>query len=218
MIERDLSLSKELASVLDRGSEPEICLMSSRYTSLVRVNLVLLKVFLDEKKYPGIMVTIDRPHQYISHLLQLHGIDQSRLTFLDAISKYASDTKGGVRCGEYEDGPFYIERLPEYLAGSDPRRTSSVDINAVNFIIVDNVSTLLTYNSMDSLKEFFRRYVEVTRERTTGCPVTVFAMDKELHRGLFEFISTISTKVIDLTPDMRIGDVKDLRSHREGGV
>jgi hypothetical protein len=206
--ERDSALVKELAPMLEGRSEPTIYLMASKYTSLVRVNLVLLKAFLDEKKSSGVMITIDRPHQYASHLLQLHGIDQSGLTFLDAISSHASDTKAEVKGGQYSEGPFYIERLPAFMAGSDGVSPPGIDLVNVRFVIIDNVSTLLTYNSMESLKAFFSNYIDVMRKKASGNPITVFVMDKDLHGALFEFISGLAAKVIDLTPDMRIGDVE----------
>lgn len=208
MNENDITLARELDPILDDRPEPTIYLVSSKYTSLVRVNLVLLKTLLEWKKLPGVMITIDRPHQYVSHLLQLQGIDQSKLTFLDAISKHASDTKAGVKGSEYQGGPFYIENLPAFIAGTDGGSPSFVDIRSVRFVIIDNVSTLLTYNSMESLKEFFTNYVDVTRELAAGSLITVFVMDKDLHKSLFEYVLGMSAKVIELTPDMRIGEVR----------
>ena len=54
-------------------------LMVSKYTERTRVNLILLKFFLEEMNMRGIFITIDRPHQYIEYLLNLHGISQKKL-------------------------------------------------------------------------------------------------------------------------------------------
>ncbi len=87
--------------MIDVDESASVYLVHTKYTNLVRVNLVLLKAFLDEKHKRGLMITIDRPHQYVSHLMQLHGVDQTNLTFIDAISMHAADTKGGAVAPEF---------------------------------------------------------------------------------------------------------------------
>lgn len=207
--ERDLKLVDEIGGLIQPNGLPAVYILTSKYTNLVRINLVLLKAFLDSKRNKGMMITIDRPHQYISHLLQLHGIDQSKLLFIDAISNYASDTKASLTADAFQSGPFYIETLPDFIIscnGRDP--DSHLDLASTEFILMDNISTLLTYNSMESVKTFFSRYVGVLRERSSASLATLIVMDKELHADLYSFISPFAEKIIEISTDMKVSNVE----------
>ncbi len=208
MNEKDLQLVQIISSEIQTEGDSALYLISVKYTNLVRLNLVLLKALLEQKQKKGIMITIDRPHQYVSHLLQLHSIDQSNLTFVDAISIHSSDTKGGAVAAEFQKGPFHIEVLPEFIAGSNGSNPAIIsEFSHVEFVVMDNVSTLLTYNTMESVETFFAKYLDVVKNRATHRVITVLAMDKEVHSILFEFVSKIATKTIELSPDMKIQHV-----------
>ena len=205
--EKDLLLVHAVGAVIDADADASIYVLHAKYTNLVRVNLVLLKAFLEEKRKKGMMITIDRPHQYVSHLMQLHGVDQTNLTFIDAISTHSADTKGGAVAREFQRGPFHIETLPDFLTRPDNGSGLAVDMSKMDFVIIDNVSTLLTYNSMDSIKRFFVKYLDVLRSLRSEGIQTALVMDREQHPDLFEFVASLARKSIDLGPDMVVKQV-----------
>ncbi len=208
MNERDAQLVHTISAAIECDGGSSTFLVHARYTNLVRVNLVLLKALLEVKKLKGVMITIDRPHQYVSHLMQLHGVDQTNLLFVDTISSHSSDTKGGAVAPEFERGPFQIEMLPDYLSGSgDGGRKPALDMGQVEFVIIDNVSTLLTYNTMESIKKFFWKYRDTICKTSPKGIQTILVMDKDLHPDLFMFIAALSKKAIDLSPDFSIMSV-----------
>jgi hypothetical protein len=207
--EKDLELVHAVSSVLTGEEGPSIYLLHVKYTNLVRMNLVLLKAFLEDKKQRGLMITVDRPHQYLSHLMQLHGIDQANLVFIDAISLHSADTKGGAVAPEFQMGPFHIEALPGFLTKHEDDGSSfHIDMSKIEFVIIDNVSTLLTYNSMESIKRFFQNYVDVLKGMKSRGIQTALAMDREQHAELYEFISGLSRKSIELGQDMLVKGVR----------
>ena len=206
--ERDLRLVKKLSQRIKTNDVPSTFILTARYTNLVRVNLVLLKAYLDERRNRGLMITIDRPHQYISHLLQLHGIDQSGLVFIDAISGHSADTKAGMPSASFESGPFYIEKLPEFMVACNCSEIGgSVELREAEFILMDNIATLLTYNSMESVREFFDRYVSALKENANRPVTTLIVMDRNLHAELFAFLSGRADGVIEVTPDMELREM-----------
>jgi len=203
--EKDIQLARAIESEIPFESESFIVLLTTKYTNLVRVNLVVLKAFLDDKRKRGVIITIDRPYQYISHLLQLHGIDQANLTYVDVISSHASDSKGGAVTGRFQHSPFHIESLPDLLFSEESSEgPNSIDISCVEFVVIDNISTALTYNTMDSLKGCFSRYTELTRRHKSGPIITILVMDRELHSELFKVISEVSKITIDIGPDLTV--------------
>lgn len=206
--EKDQLLAHSINTILDDDSFSSLYVLNAKFTNTVRVDLVLLKVFLEVKHRKGLMITIDRPHQYVSHLMQLHGVDQTDLTFLDAISMHAADTKGGAVVPELQKGPFQIDTLPEYLANATHDGLEPViDTSNIEFVIIDNVSILQTYNTMDSIKRFLERYVEVSQSLRDGGIQTAVVIDRELHPDLFRFVSSLARKSIDISPDMVVKEV-----------
>jgi len=207
--EKDLELVHAVSSVLTGEEGSSIYLLHAKYTNLVRVNLVLLKAFLEDKKRRGLMITIDRPHQYLSHLMQLHGVDQTNLVFVDAISLHSSDTKGGEVAPEFQMGPFHIETLPDFLMKhGDGGSSFQIDMSTIDFVVIDNVSTLLTYNSMESIKRFFQRYIEVLKGVKSRGIQTALVMDRDQHTELYEYIYGLSRKSIELGQDMLVKGVR----------
>ncbi len=204
MNEKDLQLVHAVGTVIEVDADASIYVLHAKYTNLVRVNLVLLKAFLEEKRKRGMMITIDRPHQYVSHLMQLHGVDQTNLTFIDAISTHSADTKGGAVAPEFQRGPFHIETLPDFLMRPDNGAGLAVDLSKMDFVIIDNVSTLLTYNSMESIRRFFVRYLEVLRAISGQGIQTALVMDRDQYPQLFDFVASLARKSIDLGPDMLV--------------
>jgi len=214
--ERDIELARVIASEVETDGETPIYLLVTRYTSLVRLNLVLLKAFLDEKCMKGVVITLDRPHQYLSHLLVLHGVDTKNLRFIDAISVHSSDSKAGTSTSGFEQGPFHIESLPTYFCSpGDNRQVSLVDLSSTEFIIIDNVATLLAYNTMDSITGFFREYVRVLGGLNARPIVTAVVLDKDLHPDLYRFVLDISRKCMEIGPDMELRQISML-GPREG--
>jgi hypothetical protein len=206
--EKDLQLVHLISPIIDSDRGSSIYLFNIKFTNMVRLNLVLLKVLLEEQKRKGLMITIDRPHQYLSHLMQLHALDQTDLVFIDTISGHASDTKGGAAAPEFQNGPFQIDTLPDFLYGGGNGGTkSSLDMSKVEFVLIDNVSTLLTYNSMENVRRFLQKYTDIIGKTSPNGIQTVLVMDRDLHPDLFQFVSAFSKKAINFGPDMTIESI-----------
>jgi hypothetical protein len=217
--EKDIRLSHVISSIVGTEDGRRIYLLNIRHLNLVRVDLVLLKAFLEEKKMRGLLITVDRPHQYISHLLQLHGVEQANLIYLDTISSHAADTKGGAIAPEFQNGPFHVETLPDFLMERSPNQASlNIDVSSIDFIIIDNVATLLAYNTMDSVRSFFQRYVEVLKSIHSKGIWTALAVDRDLYPDLFKFIKELSSKMIVVSPDMVVEKVCELHEPAESLV
>ena len=110
---------------------------------------------------------------------------------------------------EFQMGPFHIEALPDFLMKHEDGGSSfQIDMSKIDFVIIDNVSTLLTYNSMASVKRFFQRYVDVLKSVKSRGIQTALVMDRDQHTELYEFISNLSRKSIELGQDMLVKGVR----------
>jgi len=78
------------------------------------IELVLLKALLGEGN-PGLFISVDRPHRYMAHLLDMHRIDHDGLQFLNVMSRFSPSNGGSASKVDFFDGPGHIDELPKAL-------------------------------------------------------------------------------------------------------
>ena len=103
--------------------------------------------FMLEKGQKGIYVTSSRPYRFISNEMKRISINTDNILFLDCISCMAGE-HGDGNC-TYVENPASLEEISMHI-GSLLGRIESDE----KFLIMDSISTLLIYNSLNSVKEF----------------------------------------------------------------
>jgi hypothetical protein len=158
MNKRDLELMESLKHELQNMEEGGVVVLDVNCTQFVRTNLILLQTLLGEMDKKGLFISVDRPHQYMVHLMKMHHVDTSRVAFIDAISRFSADRKqGSARVGILE-GPFNIDDLPKALMESGD--SHSIDPSQYDFAIIDNLAGLLLYNNFPKVERFFIEFVK----------------------------------------------------------
>ena len=147
------------------------------------VSLMLKK----EKK--GVYVTASRPYRFISKEMQRRNIKTEDVLFLDCISSMAGD-RGNGSC-IYVENPAALEEISMHISsllnkiGSDKK-----------FLIIDSISTLLIYNSTNSVKEFAMFLVNKLRlEDVSGILVTI---EKEAPDDIKRILIAMCDKAIHI--------------------
>ena len=157
-------------------------LVVSKYTERTRVNLILLKFFLQEMNMRGIFITIDRPHQYIEYLLNLHGISQKKLLFIDVVSRLSGEIKPYDDSNVFfMDGPYEVGFLDKAMGGcyeTDPVvgdiPKDYVNLKEMDFILVDDIAALTKYLDDDGVKKFIDSYLtSIRRLATVTAPIVL---------------------------------------------
>jgi len=200
--EKSVQLSSRLAEIIGKQSGSSIVdTISASSLNIASINIIVLKSMLDILKKQGIFVTIDRPHQYVQHLLKIHKIDYSKLTFIDVISSYSGDRKKGVPGLAIPRGPFSLSDLIDLirLTKATPQ-AEYLDLVKLDFLIFDNICSLLIYNTPESVMKFLDRLIGLIRE-TEGISI-VFVVDREEHPALYEFLSSHSDLLMDIRKDL----------------
>jgi hypothetical protein len=112
----------------------------------------------------GVVITIDRPHQYLMQALKVQDIPIHQLVVLDVIARYSADISDESQVLSIMDGPFNIDRAPEALKSmSIVDKEETIDINSCSFILVDNMGALLPYNSLPKVEGFVKGLAALTR-------------------------------------------------------
>ncbi len=196
MNERDLKLEEALSSQL--GVDGNDYMFTTKQVFLVRVNLVILKLLLEERKKRGIAVVLDRPHGYLAHLLTLHKIDQTNLSYIDTVAKFSGDCVfEDPKKVIYTNGPFHVELLLNAFSEgyTDDFQTKVIDISEVDFIIIDNIATALTYNTMESIAMCCEALRKLAEEHGILC---VVGIDPDAHRSLYSLLKGYMTNEIKI--------------------
>ena len=72
MNEKDIKLTMRLKESVGDSSFTGPILLDVKSTQFVRVNMLLLKALSNENGRSGMFISVDRPHQYMVHLLTMH--------------------------------------------------------------------------------------------------------------------------------------------------
>jgi hypothetical protein len=178
-------------------------------TQFVRVNLMMLRGLSQERGLPGIFISVDRPHQYMVHLLSMHQIKAESLIFIDAISRFSADFKVANANVGFMDGPFRIDRLPvamnEWIKGCNGQ---SLNLNNRGFAIIDNLSALLTYNSFNSVQTFLQNFIQALHSSENM--IVPLMMDSEKSGLLYETAKSMCKT------EIRLKDILSDRPVNEG--
>jgi len=162
MNEKDLALTRSIVREIDGLWRQTPILIDVKFTQLVRINLILIKALADIMKMRGLIISVDRPYQYIVYLLKMHKINTDGLTFIDVIGNFSADRKvltAGINLiGE----PFRIDALPDIITNfSGIGGSGAIDLKSYGFALIDNISTLINYNGYPVVENFLRNFVRL---------------------------------------------------------
>lgn len=185
MNDKDVRQMRSILDAFDKSGYKGAILLDVPSTQFVRVNLMLLRGLSMERGLSGMFISVDRPHQYMVHLLTMHQIKAERLMFIDAISRFSADSKVATANVGFVDGPFHIDRLPEAMCEwGKGDNGKSIPISECGFAIIDNLSALLTYNSYNSVETFIKNFVSVLED--SGSLTVPLMIDSEKYGLLYE--------------------------------
>ncbi len=207
---KDLELMDSITEVI-RGSPRCVILFDVRSTQFVRTSLTILKALLDEIGLGGVFISVDRPHLYMVHLMKMHQIPKDRVTFIDAISRFSADMRKVDANVDYVDGPFHINTLTPAIK----EWTDCADNDSCGFAMIDNISSLLSFNSFNSVEDFLNDFVRALT--VSEDMFTVLMVDRENDSLLYETARMLSDIEIKVNPDMKIESVSDVNLRRQPG-
>jgi hypothetical protein len=201
MNERDVQLMRSLIDTIGKKTEGGAVLIDVPSTQFVRVNLVLLKGLLEEKGNGGVFISVDRPHQYMVHLLKMHQIELDRITFIDVISRFSGDRKEGNGNVGFVDGPFHIDSLPTALEDWTISNTAgSLDLSDCGFVMIDNISALQIYNRIPAVELFIDNFIMAAKSSSNM--LVPMVMDRQRNQSLYSSTQRLSDMEIKVGKDL----------------
>ncbi len=203
MNQRDIKLMRAIVREIGDIGVGERILFRVSYSRIVQINLIILKILLDEWLKQGIFITVDRPHSYMEHLLKMHRVEnRHRLRYIDAIGNYSGDSQTPDNSGVVNHTPFQIETLPDELIKGIMSDQTVIDMRNNDFILIDNLAAMLNYNSLQSVVEFVDRYLKAIA--LYDSIFTALFIDSRNHPELYDAIKPFCDIELEITADMGV--------------
>ncbi|NYT16380.1 MAG: hypothetical protein GKC02_10570 [Methanomassiliicoccales archaeon] len=201
MNQRDVQLMRSLMDSIGDIDEGGVVLIDVPSTQFVRINLILLKGLLEEMGRSGIFISVDRPHQYMVHLMRMHRIDLDNVTFIDMINRLSGDRKREQAKVGFADGPFHIGSLPSGLDEWASEGTHGLfELSECGFAMVDNIATLEVFNRDPAVKLFVNNFILLAKSH--GNMMVPIVLDKERNQSLYRAAQKLCDVEIRVTHDL----------------
>jgi len=181
----------------DLESLPEgyITLIMVSAENYLTTNLHTLKYLCNTKDLLGIYITINRPYESISRLLQTRGINVDKLFFIDCITVPVSGVP--IRT----DRCLFISPCDLTDLAVSVDEWISIMPKKKKFLFMDSLSTLLFYNSAGTIAKF--SHFLTARMRLWNLTGIFMSLENENNPHFLDEISQFCDKVI------RIKEVKE---------
>ncbi|MBI5000988.1 MAG: hypothetical protein HZB92_05620 [Euryarchaeota archaeon] len=200
MFEKDMSVMKKLLGEIADSENGRRIMLAVKYNQVSKVHLIVLRALLEGMGKRGLFVTVDRPHQYMEYLLKLNRIDHRNLTFLDMISNFSGEVPNRGANVKFGASPFGIASLIDMLEnGGADVEGGSVDVALLDFLMMDNLSSMLIYNSMGEVTSFLERYLRLIERY--GTLFTAIVIEVNSDPKLYECLTRLCQKCFQFTDD-----------------
>lgn len=191
----NIDLVKEIMSRLNKVNGSSTVLIDTSTTMVAKTNFFLLKGLLDLGENKGFFVALDRPYQNMDYLLSNHDIDRGKIWYIDTVTGLSDKEKKDKGNVDFVNKSFEIERLTEVFE-EDKNRDGFGTIDEVNFVLIENLSPMLNYNSLEKIETFVKSFSEMIErhDQLLGCIV----MDSAAHEELYELVRKYLKNIIDV--------------------
>jgi len=160
-------------------------LVDVRFTMMAKTLVDLLLHLLKEKGRSGVLISIDRPHVFVTKLMEKHHIPAEKLAFVDAVTNISGEPALSSEKLELLASPFCVN----FLSGFAHCHASRLAEPSAGFVLLDNLAALGPYMTESCIK----RFVGMLQNLDTEC---IIVLDKQRHRPLFDMLTASGAKEI----------------------
>ncbi|MFP4000365.1 MAG: hypothetical protein ACLFU5_00480 [Thermoplasmata archaeon] len=191
----DIELVKGFMDRLKGLDGSNTLLIDTPTTMVAKTNFFLLKGLLDLEDKKGFFVALDRPYQNMDYLLKNHDIDRRKIWYIDTVTGISGEKKKEMKNVDFVNKSFEIENMVEVFE-RDTDRDGFGSMGDVDFVLIENLSPMLNYNSIEKIEKFVKSFSDMIDryENVLGCIV----MDSEAHEELYERVRKFVNHTIEV--------------------
>ncbi|MGM0510306.1 MAG: hypothetical protein ACQESD_04175 [Thermoplasmatota archaeon] len=190
MDEKALQLAEKILEETRGHRTSSMLIFNTNFTQISKTNLILLKAFLDLESGSGVFIVLDRPHQYMSYLLNLHGVNQEELWFVDTVTHTSGIERKEGDNVNFLEGPFHSDNMLKAIESKCGGKDSEnlLRLEKIDFLMIDNIATMLNYNSIEKVENFIISFKKFQKDHAniTGAMTIDKVSNPELNEILIE--------------------------------
>lgn len=182
----------DLAKELKKVKKKEIVLILSTEKKYLKTNLKILDILTNSLKEKGIYVTVNRPFDSLTELLEKNKINTKNIFFIDAITlTVVGEAKEVPNC-LFINSPNSLTELGIALGEAFKAMKTKTD----RFIFFDSLSTLLIYNQSKSVTKF--AHFLTGRMREWKIKGVLISLQKNVDEKLIAQVSQFCDRIIEV--------------------
>ncbi len=161
---------KELEKVLNLKLDPKkrnYLLLTVQPQFIIRANITLIKILLKEE-LKGLYICINHPSKLIDKVLKTHQIPTKDLIYLDFFTSLTGVYSNMNDNIYFIDNAFSLDAILNAMQVG-PKGSSNkfnFDLENIDFILVDNISSLITYTTQEKIQQFIEDLIKNIRKLT----------------------------------------------------
>lgn len=165
----------------------------------LEVTTEALKILINEQGYECVYVTLSKPAPELEKLFKSKGVDTSKLSFVDAISRMYGVKQVPSKKYNYTSGPIDIDSITIAL------KSLLASLNQEKkLIFLDSITTVLLYNSLPKTIRFSQFLTQTLKK--IGVDGVLVSVAKGLtNERLVQEISKLCDKAISIESGRRGG-------------
>lgn len=175
--------------IKEKIKEQDIVLLITKPENYSKLILNLLNFLLVKMKLFGIYVTINKPFDSLSAWLEKNNIDVNKLFFIDAVTRTVAERSVLTEKCLFISSPTNLTDLSislvQILKNPKPEK---------KFILLDSLSTLLIYNSPETVLQFV--HFISSRIRMSRILGMFLCLEEEKSKKVISSLSQFCDKVV----------------------
>ena len=132
-------------------------MFSVDYIHIHEFVLFMLETMMNTRGWKGLLITVDRPANYILKLMRDRNLNLDRIRIVDVATGLTNDSKQYPPCVVPLRSPFCTDLDQDLLSvlGGPIAQEAGIDLKTTHFLMFDNVAVLDHYIERVTLKKIF---------------------------------------------------------------
>lgn len=189
---KTLNGEKDLKNFIKHLKSRSVVLFIINAVRYHKIHPELLRAVIEEKKFAGIYITVNKPYGILVKYLKEKGINTENIFFIDAISKSVGEDMRLTEDCLFIPSPNRLTDLSIALS----QALEGMKNKETKFIFIDSLSTLLLYNPFDVVTRFI--HFIITRLRLFGLVGIMISIEKQVDERMINILIEMCDEIVEV--------------------